>query len=247
MFNTLNESQKTGFSIPSSFYSFDKTFIIGQNKQSVTSTKTFEFDLNDFIADSTSIRITKIKINSYSSSIIEYVILSKEGGVWTSDIQPSVSDIESVTLTNNNVLVVVFINNVLNDNTAEVTFTATDSNTNDVYFCKQKECLFILSNPISRNGDCLFTGSKNNILNLIDLPTVKQDDLINNNPIATNDCFLDIETYYGVLCYLIRLYSGRFDLYELIKKQTEYGISDKVFYNGTKSSDNKYGICTFDK
>ena len=234
---------KRGFSVPSAFYTWSRIFDIKQDLYEEREERTvFAFDFKDYVGGADSITCKSI-INGTSSISLNNIYLFKNNdGVWTLDIESSsipngISNLEII----DNKLVVTYTNAIENINRLRFTFVANMSGSGTVRFCKEKDNILVLSSPLSRNCESILSGTKNDIFDLDGLPEfVDTQESISD---ILNESYMDLELYYGVICYLLRLYTGHFDISEMIQKNDTFTVSDVNFNNSTDNTKSEAITC----
>lgn len=221
---------KRGFSVPSAFYTWKHVFDIKQDLYEVREQRTvFTFDFKDFVGDADLIHCKKI-INGSSFISLSGFFISKSGEDWIFDayteLPEGLSNLEII----DNKLVVTYTNAILNSNRLRFTFVVN----NDLHFCQEKDNILILSSSLGRNCESIFSGTKNNIFDLNSLPYFV--DTQENFEDILNENYMDLELYYGVICYLLRLYTGHFDISEMIQKNDTFTVSNVNFNNSTNNT-----------
>ena len=230
---------KRGFSVPSAFYTWSRVFDIKQDLYEEREERTvFAFDFKDYVGDADSITCKNI-INGTSYTSLNNIELYKyyNDGVWhfVSQAQSFPNGISNLEIIDNK-LVVTYTNAIENRNRLRFTFVA--ENVTDgrvpVYFCKEKDNICVLSSPLGRNCESIFSGTKNNIFDLDSLPYFV--DTQESSLDVLNESYMDLELYYGVICYLLRLYTGHFDISEMIQKNDTFTVSNVNFNNSTNNT-----------
>lgn len=247
VYNNLDDENKIGFFVPWAFYTWGQDeYVLEPTEGTDVSSQEIIFDFLKVISDDvTSFKIKKIEFEN----ITEEKILSggyslkthinnktyyyydlevvKQNNEWTVVNGYNNTPFSNITIVNNKL---DFVLNSEQDLEHPCKMYIETKYTER----KEKNNLFISSQPISRNFTSMPYGSKNNIIsfdyfNINDSKKTPFNNILNRNIIDSN-------TYYGVLCYLLRLYTGCFDISELF--ENDETKCSKLYYTHFNNSTN---------